>query len=510
MKVFKRTNQFQFVVTVLFSIIAVALNYLISLELTRYITANISTEAYGFVSLAKTVSGYVSIFSIALNSFATRFISVEYHKENHKKANAYYNSIFVADMVLALIVFAVAIIVIANLQFFIKIPAELITDVKLLFLFDTCNFIIVSSSTVFLSAAVINNRLDIQNIFRCISYVSEAAALVICYSFFKPKVFYVGIGLVVSAFVILFTNALYSKKSVAHLKITRKNYSGKIVKEVVGSGIWNSINNLGNTLNTGLDLLITNLMLSPLATGQLAIVKTISTIFSSMFQLFAQPLQPLQLKYYANNDKKDLINSFKMGIKLNGMLSNIAFAGFAIFGLAYFRLWTPNENGQLLQAVTLITIIGSIIEGPVYPLYYTYTLTLKNKIPCIITVLSGLLNVTSMYFLIKYTHLGIYCVVGTTSVLTWLVNFIFNPLYSSHCLNIPLLSFYPTLIRDFISCGIITFIGFLISRIYYPDTWIGLIGVAILLIFIGFVIQSLIVFNRSERDKLFSFLIKRK
>ena len=45
------------------------------------------------------------------------------------------------------------------------------------------------------------------------------------------------------------------------------------VKKLVLSGIWNSINSVGNLLNSGLDLWISNLMLSALEMGNLSIVK---------------------------------------------------------------------------------------------------------------------------------------------------------------------------------------------------------------------------------------------
>lgn len=42
------------------------------------------------------------------------------------------------------------------------------------------------------------------------------------------------------------------------------------------------------------------------------------------------------------------------------------------------------------------------------PIYYVYTLTLKNKLPCWITIAGGFLNVVSMYVLLKYTQMGVY------------------------------------------------------------------------------------------------------
>lgn len=493
-----RSTSKQFVVTVIFSLMSVAVNYIISLILTPYITENIGTEAYGFVSLAKTFANYASIFTVALNSFSARYISIEYHKGNLKKAKNYYNSVFFADLILSGAIFAVAIILIVNLDQFLSIPTGLIRDVKLLFLLDTLNFLILSCSTVFLTATTIKNRLELGSLARTISYVAEAAVLILAFTLLEPRVYFVGMGLIVSSAVILVINVLITKKYTPDLKLEKGCFSVEAVKQLLSAGIWNSINSLGNTLNTGLDLLISNMMLSALAAGQLAIVKTISTIFSTSYQLVANAFQPVQLKYYANGDKNALIKSFKTAIKLNGMISNIAFAGFCIFGSVYYKLWTPSQDVTVLQMVSIITIIGSVIEGAVYPLYYGYTLTVKNKIPCYITILSGLLNVAGMYVLIKYFDAGLYAVVLTTTFLTWIVNFVFNPMYVSHCMRIKLTTFYPTLVRDIASSAILLVVFKGISIIYYPSSWLGLIVVALCCALIGAVIHMIIVLNRDE------------
>lgn len=319
-----------------------------------------------------------------------------------------------------------------------------------------------------------------------------------------------GIGLIVSSCVILLINIGLTARLTPDLKVQKGYFSIEAVKSILSAGIWSSVNSLGNTLNTGLDLLVSNMMLSALAAGQLAIVKTISTIFTTLFQLVATAFQPMQLKYYANNDKKLLISSFKLGIKLNGMISNIAFAGFTVFGAVYYKLWTPSQDIGVLQTVTIMTIIGGIIEGAVYPLYYGYNLTVKNKIPCFITIFSGLMNVFGMYVLIEFLDAGIYAVVLTTTVLTWMVNFVFNPLYVSYCLKIRLTTFYPTLFRHIVSSVLLLAVFSIIRKIYYPNSWIGLIMVAIVCAIIGAILHALIVFDSEDRKTIIQKLDRRR
>ena len=77
---------------------AFAINYLINFFLTPFITKNLGTDAYGYVTLAKTIASYAVIITTALNSYAARFITIEYHKEDYEKANVYFNSVFFADL----------------------------------------------------------------------------------------------------------------------------------------------------------------------------------------------------------------------------------------------------------------------------------------------------------------------------------------------------------------------------------------------------------------------------
>ena len=179
-----------------------------------------------------------------------------------------------------------------------------------------------------------------------------------------------------------------------------------------------------------------------------------------------------------------------------------AFAGFFVFGSTYYSLWTPGQDISLIQSITTIAIIGSIIEGAVYPLYFIYTLTIKNKIPCVVTICSGLINVIGMYVLIKYFDLGLYAVVGTTTVLTWFVNFVFNPIYSAHCLHISKYTFFPTLAKHIISCLLITIAFKAFSYVFFPNSWITLIICAIICAFMGCIIHLIVVFDVNEKKQL--------
>ena len=120
--------------TILISGTAAFLSYLINFFLTKYITANVGIEAYGFVSIAKTAVSYAQIITVAFTTFVVRYISVTYHEGNIEESKSYYSSSVFGCMAISGVVFLVALILISGLERILVIPDELVGPVKLLFI----------------------------------------------------------------------------------------------------------------------------------------------------------------------------------------------------------------------------------------------------------------------------------------------------------------------------------------------------------------------------------------
>lgn len=474
---------------------AFAINYLINFFLTPFITQNLGTDAYGYVTLAKTIAYYAVIITTALNSYAARFITIEYHKEDYEKANVYFNSVFFADLFIggALLVFAILFSGIAT--FLLNVPEQLRNDVKKLIVFVFLNLFISTGGTVFQAASYIKNKLDVANVIKGISYVVEAAILLALYTSLTPQVYYVGIALCVATIVIVVSNIIITQRYTENLKIDIKRYRYDAVKELVISGIWNSLNSLGNVLNSGLDLLVCAVMLTPVAMGQVSIAKSINSIFTGLYSMAATPFHPLFLKKYACGDKNGLIDQLVFSMKISGLVSNLAFAGFCALGKVYYKLWIPDQDIELIYVLSVISVLSGVLDGAITPLFYIYTLTVKNKIPCLITITGGILNVLGMYVLVKYTNMGVYSIVITTAVIMLFIEGVTNPIYMSRCLSINAGVIYKPLFLHIVSCLVMTVMFRFIAIIVAPTTWIGLIVAAVLMVVMGVVIHFGIVFG---------------
>ena len=122
------------IVTLMSSGMATAMSFVVSFFLTPFITNMLGTEAYGFVTLSKNFVSYAVIISTALDSYATRYIAMEYHKRDFDKANSYVSSAFYGDTIIASVILAIGVIFVLFIERFLNISPELIVSVKLLFL----------------------------------------------------------------------------------------------------------------------------------------------------------------------------------------------------------------------------------------------------------------------------------------------------------------------------------------------------------------------------------------
>ena len=138
---------------------------------------------------------------------------------------------------------------------------------------------------------------------------------------------------------------------------------------MTSNGIWQSINSMGNVLNSGLDLIVSNLMLSGVQTGQISVTKTIVTMFSMLYQVVFKPFQPRMIKSYATGDMDLFMKDVAKAMKICGYFSNIAFAGFVALGPLYYKLWLPSQDTDLLYLLTVVNICTSVTEGIAHPMY---------------------------------------------------------------------------------------------------------------------------------------------
>lgn len=298
------------------NIISFMLQLGISFILTPIITQKVGTAAYGFIGLSNNFISYASIFTVIINSMASRFITFEITKGNIEKANKYYSSVFFMNIIMSIVIAIISLIFIININSFLEIPLEIENDVKITFALAFINLILSIMSTIFTIATYVKDRLDLEAIRNIIGNIIKALFLIIVFSFLQPKIYYITIGGIIFTVIILLTNITLTKKLIPQLRIKIKNFDKKSILILVKSGIWNSITNLSKILLTGLDLLIANLFISAEAMGLLSIAKTIPTTIENLLSTIANIFSPRFVILYSQRKIRELVAEVNYSTKI--------------------------------------------------------------------------------------------------------------------------------------------------------------------------------------------------
>ncbi|MEY8733655.1 lipopolysaccharide biosynthesis protein [Peribacillus frigoritolerans] len=505
-------NNNRMLINIIAQIISFSVNIGISFFLTSFIIEHIGKDIFGFWGLANNFISYITVFTIAINSMVSRFISIHFHQDKIDSANKYFSTVAITNIVVSLTLTFPTLFLIFYLDKIINIPKNFIFDVKLLWLFLFFNFFINLIGSIYDVGTFVRNRLDLSAWISINSNLIRGLSLLILFYFFAPNLWYVGLSFLFCTFYLVIAKFRIMKKLTPEIKINRKNFNWNYLKELMVIGSWNSINQLNQVFINGLNLLITNLFIGTTQMSLLSVAITIPMQIQNFVQIIASTFTPNLTAIYANGKLTQFIREVITSMKITTFIGSVPIVGLVVFGNDFFALWLPTlsvDEINIIQILSILTLLPMLINTIVNPLFNVNTITAKVKIPVITNCIIGILNIILVYIFIKYTDLGVYAVAGVSAILSLARMLFFVPIYSSIILKVKFFRFYKVILRGIFSLIILTFLFNIVNGALYIESWMSLIVICILSAILGYILNFLIIFNKEEKSKIYIFL-KRK
>lgn len=506
-------NKKRLMINILATIIAFVVNMGISFFLTPYVVEHIGVEANGFFGLANNFVQYAQLFTVALNSMAGRFITVKIHQKDNEGASRYFSSVIIANVILSIVLTVVFGIIIVFIDKLFDISFNMIGDVKLLWIFIFSNFILGIFTSIYSTATFVKNRLDLSSLANIVGYTIRAAILIICYVFLDANVvWYMGLATFFSGLYLLIANIKYKKQLAPELKFDKSKYDFKAIKELISSGIWNTITKLSSILSSGLDLVISNLFINAKAMGILSISKILPTNILSLFSTVGYVFAPELTKHYAKNDFEKIKEQLFYSIKFLAMFSSIVMAVLFAFGQEFYMLWQPTQDSIQLYILTVISCLQLVFCLPLEPLYNVFTATNKIKTSSIALIISSTSTIVTVFIALRFatTEMAkLIIIAGTSTIMEIIRVLVFLPIFGAKYIGCKKTTFYPLILKNAISVVILTALGFWIKSIFIPNSWLNLLLVVIILGIVGLILNAVFLLNKEDRIS-FVNKIKRK
>lgn len=480
----------------------------ISFFLTPYITAKVGIEAYGLVGLAGSFISYVTLFTAALNSMASRFIIIEIHRREFGEANRYFSSVLIANTVIALLLTIPSIWLIFNLDA-INVSSSLMFDAQITFSLVILSFFfgLVGS---FYGVVLYAKNILYKGSFRSMeSNIIRIVLILLLFSYLDTRIFYVALATFIASLYPILWNIRYTHKLLPELKVSISSFSFRAIKKLTSSGIWNSVTRLSHILLDGFDLLLCNIFIGGVMTGNVAIAKTLPGLFIGLIAVLADSFFPQFLEYYSKKMKDALFTAINNSINILSSISAICLSILIIYSEDFYKLWLPGQNARLLSILTILSLGTVLISCCIYSLFSVFSLTNKVKTNSVVMLASGVISITITYICLKTTDWGVYAIVGVSSGVGIIRNLFFTPWYAAHCLDLPWSFFYKRIMLNLSNVAIMLIIASLLKSMLPVKTWFDLFLNFMAAAMTGGVVSWFLVFSTVQRKVLLSKIISR-
>ena len=479
----------------------------ISFFLTPYLVAKIGKEAYSFYPMANNFVNYMGVITIALNSMASRFITIALTKGDKKKANEYFFSILISNLILSMILLIPMITVVIFLDNILDIPLDLVLSVKVLFALVFLSMMVNLLTNVFGVAVFSQNRMDLSSICDILVGILRVVLYLVLFICFKANLVLVG---VVSLIVALFTciiQFIYTKKLLPYMKYNKSYFNWIAVKEVLSSGVWNSVNQIGIVLLSTVGLMLCNILWGASESGDYSIALTIPQFVNGIVSMLSGTLLPGLTIVFARGNTADTVKYVKNAQNLMAILISVPIAIFLAVGVNFFRLWTPTVDPNKLQNLSILTVGYILVTSVAWPVSNMNTVMNRVKVPALVMVVTGILNIILIEVFYFKTNLGIYGVPLSQLILFIANRAIFICSYSAKCLGEKWYTFYLPLFKSLIGAIIIFTISYYTNILLNPAHWISLIFECVFLGSIGLILNVVIVLGSKKSIQYFRKLI---
>ena len=504
------------IVSILANIVSTVLSAALSLLLTPYIIKHVGKELYSFYPIANNIISYIWVITLALNSMASRFITIEIVRKNTLKAHQYFSSVFIANIIMSgLLAIPMTLLIVYSNSIF-NIPQGAVQSVQILFIFLFVSTLVNLIFSVYEVTTFTKERMDLRGYKDIGRALLRGGLLLFLFCFLAPKIEYIGLAVFVASIYNAFFAFVISKKLIPEYKISLSNYSVQAIKELISSGVWNSVNNIGGLLSMSLIIVLANILIDEKASGNVAISSTIPHFLSSVNYAVVGVLIPRIANQYAKSDSIALKNTVQRTQEVLGIICTIPIVLLLCYGKDFFGLWVPNEDANRLQLLSIIITMPTLISSKMWTIHSLNVTNNTIRNPAVLHIVLGLISLFLTIVLLNTVSRSEFVVAAVPSAIISCFYLFYIPTYTATKMNYPVFTFYPNIIKSVI-CSILLIVLIWGARTLFSikiSSWADLIIIGFFSEIVGALLYFNIVLSQDSRKFVLnfvtSFLLKQK
>lgn len=480
-------------------------NLFLGIWFTPYLIKYLGVETYGFIPLFTNIAGYMSIVTLGINFSVGRYLAIAIEQNNHDSMNKIFNTSFFISVIITILLVIPCCWAIFNIEMLVHIPTEILTQARVTFACIVLAFLLNTIKTPFEVATFCFNRFDLRNILLIIEAVIRVGFVVVCFNSISVEIWHVGTGILIAT-CISFVGAVWVwKRLMPSLIVSYSYFDWSQVKDLTSMGVWVSISTVGSMLFLGIDLLVINRMFTVEDAGRYAAILQWPTLLRAIGFTISGVFAPTMIYYYARNDMSGLVTYTKQAVKFVGLLIALPVGLISGLSIPLLQLWIGLEYTNMFQLMIIMCFPLAFNLGYL-PLHNICTATNKVKLPAIVQLVAGLLNLGLAILFSGALGWGLYGVAVAGVLVLTCRNIFFSPIYAAHILKQPIFTFMNEIFPIGVASMLISIGCFYVSTIINISSYFSLIVFGFFITIIYLLITYFFILTPDERGKVVNMI----
>ncbi|MHB1001504.1 MAG: lipopolysaccharide biosynthesis protein [Armatimonadota bacterium] len=447
---------------------------LVGIATVPYVIQNLGIESYGIVGIISGIIGLMAIITASLTSTIGRNLTFFIERKEYDNASKELSTA-VFSLLWIIIIATIPILCIAPyIDHLINIPAELVSDTRILFILIFFSFAITSISGPVGAAMFVQNRLDIQAGVTFLRQIVMFALIVIFFTVFSPSLVAYGAALLISSLLQFVLHWIINLYLLPGIFISRNWYDRKILRNLIFLGGWVTIGRIGIMLYLQSDLLVANHILGARESGKLAALLIFSTQIRTIASLVSGLFAPNQMSIAAKGDIESFSSYLLRTIRFITLFVALPVGIFCGSTRQILSVWL-GDSFALLAPVTIVLTAHLITNLGGIPLWDSLLAFRNVKWPGLITLCGGIANVILSIVLAGPAEMGLMGIAISGCIILTIRNTIIAPWYVSRVCKFDLMMYIREVMIG-IGLGIVIgAISYAVSAVIQPQSIIMLV-----------------------------------
>lgn len=412
------------------NLIVLAVSSVVMLWFTPYLIRQLGLAVYGLVPLALSLSTYMGILTVGVQSAVGRYLTLEVAKGDKGAASRVMSTALIANLVVAGGIMPVILGVAIAAPRMFDVPAGHETDARWFFLFAMISYVCVAIREISGAASFASNRIDLQNVARLTEVFVRVGFVVAAFALRGPELPLVGLGMLVGAAASLVVALGAWRVAAPEVRFSVRFFERERLNSMLGTGGWVTVNHVGSLLHMATDVMVINIILGSAIAGAYGSVLQLSTFLRSLAGSLSAVLAPVLFAQYAQERTHALGVTAARAVKLLGMAIGLPAALVMGFGRPVLTLWLGPQFAQLVP-VLIVMVVHLPYNYAYLPLDSVNMAYNRVKWPSVVGVVTGVVNVGLSVALARMGSWAIGVAVATLVSLTVRYG-VFVPLYAAH------------------------------------------------------------------------------